>query len=266
MRPPWRESSARLPTGWGTSVQRNYHKSYGTCHSLFFVFCFFFKFLEDICPFLWGHWYPCFGILVMSAQDLNTRVDSPTCMLCCPCTMDCSDSPLVWHLLTSWWPAWQLSHFNPRTCEQALVGSSVLLPHSMRQNADWPVSAWLVIVVVNIWLILMKYEGFSSGRCPWMSELYLFAGHWVNQTISVQQMKMWRWRNTVSFSIVTWFLKWFGSWISKGRTSIWWISASSLLWRNFLLSLLWRSFAVLLLWRSFRFHCCNVTSGFTAVT
>ena len=32
------------------------------------------------------------------------------------------DSPLVWHLLTSWCPAWQLSHSLQHTREQALVG------------------------------------------------------------------------------------------------------------------------------------------------
>ena len=61
-------------------------------------FCFFVFFLKMFgrhLSFFVGPLIPRFGILVMSAQDLNTRVDSPTCMLCCPCTMDCSDSPLV---------------------------------------------------------------------------------------------------------------------------------------------------------------------------
>ena len=32
------------------------------------------------------------------------------------------DSPLVWHLPTSWQPTWQPSESFPCTCEQALVG------------------------------------------------------------------------------------------------------------------------------------------------
>ena len=42
----------------------------------------------------------------------------------CLITMDSPDSPLVWHLLTSWWPAWQLSLFDSHTCtcRQTLVG------------------------------------------------------------------------------------------------------------------------------------------------
>ena len=38
-----------------------------------FFFVFFFKFLADTCPF-WGHWYPCFGFLVMSSLGFKARV------------------------------------------------------------------------------------------------------------------------------------------------------------------------------------------------
>ena len=57
--------------------------------------------------FLWCHWYPCFGPLVMSALSFKALA----CLLCCLCAMDSLDSPLVQHLLTSWPSAWQLSHF-----------------------------------------------------------------------------------------------------------------------------------------------------------
>ena len=34
--------------------------------------------------FLWGHWYPCFGLLVISAPYFKTRVDpSLTCFVAC---------------------------------------------------------------------------------------------------------------------------------------------------------------------------------------
>ena len=36
-----------------------------------------------------------------------------------------TDTPVLdfwWLLLTSWWPTWRPSHFDPRTCAQALIG------------------------------------------------------------------------------------------------------------------------------------------------
>ena len=33
--------------------------------------------------FLWGHWYPCFGLLVTSALGFKARVDSLACFLAC---------------------------------------------------------------------------------------------------------------------------------------------------------------------------------------
>ena len=61
--------------------------------------------------FLWGHWYPLIGLMVTSALSFKARVDSFTCVLCYLYTTNSSDSPLVWHLLTSclsvsykhWW-------------------------------------------------------------------------------------------------------------------------------------------------------------------
>ena len=35
----------------------------------------FLKFIEDISPFLWGHRYPCFGLLVTSALGFRAMVD-----------------------------------------------------------------------------------------------------------------------------------------------------------------------------------------------
>ena len=66
----------------------------GWCQWIFF----FLKFFVGHKSFLWGHWYPCFGRLVMSALGSKDRVDSLACMLPCLHTMGSSDSPLVWHL------------------------------------------------------------------------------------------------------------------------------------------------------------------------
>ena len=53
--------------------------------------------------FLCDHWCPCFGLLVMSALGFKVRVHPlVVCFVTCS---DFLDSPLVWHLLTSWQPA-----------------------------------------------------------------------------------------------------------------------------------------------------------------
>ena len=52
------------------------------------------------------------------------------CVLCHLHVMDSSDSPLVQHLLTFWWSAWQLSHFYPHTGIQALVGLDFVIEHA----------------------------------------------------------------------------------------------------------------------------------------
>ena len=46
----------------------------------FFFFKFFFG---GHMSFLWAHWYPCFGLLVMSALHFKATVDSPACFLAC---------------------------------------------------------------------------------------------------------------------------------------------------------------------------------------
>ena len=93
---------------------------------------------------LWGHWYPCLGLVVTSALGIKARVDSLTCMLHHLCAMDSQDWPLVWHLLTSWQPVCQPNRFNPQTGVMHSWGSSpgtrMLLPHSMwqdRRSIDW---------------------------------------------------------------------------------------------------------------------------------
>ena len=68
---------------------------------------FFLKFLADTCPFLGGHWYPCFGFLVMSPLGFKARVGSALFTIFAEANVMYipQDSPLVLHLLTSWQPA-----------------------------------------------------------------------------------------------------------------------------------------------------------------
>ena len=91
--------------------------------------------------FLYDHWYPRFGLLMTSALGFKARVDSLTCMLCHLHTMDSLDSPLVPHLLTSWWVActWAAS-IHVLVLEHwwgLSPGSSMLLPHNMWRFTDW---------------------------------------------------------------------------------------------------------------------------------
>ena len=54
---------------------------------------------------LWGHLYPCFGPLMMSALGFKARLDPFACLLYCQHGMGASDSPLVLHLFgrQHWW-------------------------------------------------------------------------------------------------------------------------------------------------------------------
>ena len=56
--------------------------------------------------FYWGHWYPCFGFLVMSPLGFKARVGSALFAIFAEVNVMYipQDSPLVLHLLTSWRP------------------------------------------------------------------------------------------------------------------------------------------------------------------
>ena len=99
-------------------------KCFGYEFNVCVLYFLFFKghqsFLQRTSVLLWGHWYTCFGLLVTSALGFNTRMEPLTCMLHRLCTMDTTDSPLVWHLLTSWWP----SHFDPHTYTCRSIGGA----------------------------------------------------------------------------------------------------------------------------------------------
>ena len=55
----------------------------------------------------WGHWYPCFGFLVMSPLGFKARVGSALFAIFAEANVMYipQDSPLVLHLPTSWQPA-----------------------------------------------------------------------------------------------------------------------------------------------------------------
>ena len=122
---------------------------------------FFSKFLEDISPFCGATDTTCFGLLVTFAIGFKARVDPLACMLCCLHATESSDSPLVWHLLTSW----LLSRSHPCTCEQALDWDLLGVQCSPgRRSTDWAMNLIFVSVEQikdnsNSWELNKGFQG-----------------------------------------------------------------------------------------------------------
>ena len=79
-----------------------------SCNMYLFVkLFFFFKSFWRTHVLFWGHWYPCFGFLVTSPLGFKARVGSALFAIFAEANVMYipQDSPLVLHLLTSWWPA-----------------------------------------------------------------------------------------------------------------------------------------------------------------
>ena len=66
------------------------------------------NFFGGISPFLWGHRYPCFGFLVISAIGFKTRVDSSVVYFVAFMQW-IPEISLLWHILIPWQPVMQ--HF-----------------------------------------------------------------------------------------------------------------------------------------------------------
>ena len=99
---------------------------------LFFIFSFSIFLGEQ--SFFWGCWYPFFGLLAM----LQIAMDS-------------SDSPLVWHLLTFWWPAWQPSCFSSTYLHTSIGGSRTRIMVQLNFSHNF-------IGLALLWLTLQKYQ------------------------------------------------------------------------------------------------------------
>ena len=96
------------------------------------TFLFLKKCLEDISPFCEAT-----ETLILDFRCCLPCVSKPqwiphVCRLHSLYALESSDSPLVQHLLTSWWQTWQLSHSNPRIWQGLSLGYIIRLPHSVR--------------------------------------------------------------------------------------------------------------------------------------
>ena len=114
----------------------------------------FFYFGEQ--SFLWGCWYPCFGLLVMSAMVFKARED-----------------PLLACFRLQWIPRIQLwcdtcwpfggqhgspAVFHPRTCTQALVEvepESLFIPLPSKKTTTFHI---ILSSLALLWLTLQKYQ------------------------------------------------------------------------------------------------------------
>ena len=140
-----------------------------------------------------GHWYPCFGLLVTSPLGFKARVGSALFELSGGVHVTLHvpwDSPLVWHLLTSWWPAWQLSHLfhipASRWCDSKPV--AIMPPLTVWDQAgqtlyrlSYPGSArGKLIVLIVIYHAVWTLEIHSHGEAAAASFFAATNGlHWI---------------------------------------------------------------------------------------
>ena len=103
---------------------------------------------------LWGHWYPYFGLLVMSPLGFKARVGSALFQLSGGIRVTLHipwDSPLVRHLPTSWQPAWQLSrlfHIPARHWWDSKLGA-IMPPLTVWDQAD--TTDWAIPARLHVW-------------------------------------------------------------------------------------------------------------------
>ena len=120
--------------------------------------------------FLWGHWYPCLRFLVMSALGRSFA-----CVLHHLYAMDSSDSPLLWQLMTSFWPAWQPSHLlstylHTHTHTQIVgfePGNKLTARQSDRCTTKWSTLAQYRSIDLHSYLSLVKISLSSYFTRNW---------------------------------------------------------------------------------------------------
>ena len=103
----------------------------------------FLKIFGGHMSFLWGHWYPCFGLLVTSALGFKARVDSLACFLACMLFLRFTSGATPADLLT------------------ASMAAEPLWPTYL-QPSDISTS----IGCVEVWAVARTY-GLGRGSNPW---------------------------------------------------------------------------------------------------
>ena len=159
------------------------------------------KQLEDINLFLWGHWYPCFGLLMMSALGFKARVDpSDSPLVCDTCWRLGSqhggraifNSHACMHMYKHWWgwdpgssmsllqSVWQtrhrMSHASSSRSWQTLIAKLAMVsivPYFYRRSDDsghvWGFGVPKMIRIASdeagvVSAVCLKYKYCSNGR------------------------------------------------------------------------------------------------------
>ena len=120
------------------------------------LYCFFLFFLNfgGHESFLWGHWYPHFGLLVTSPLGFKARVGSALfeisggihVMLHVP-----SDSPLAWHLQTSRRPETFIVHYFSKTTPKNQVNSQQRISLKKRKITIYDIQRENIFACRTLW-------------------------------------------------------------------------------------------------------------------
>ena len=129
----------------------------------FFLLLFFFKSLLDTCPFVGrGHWYPCFGLLVMSPLGFKARVGSTLFALAEAYVIYVPwDSPLVRHLL----PVYTASKATSRLLHMR-VSAEVGCRDLKLKVLGLPSNVGIVLQFCHLWLTVDNrvHTGIGHGK------------------------------------------------------------------------------------------------------
>ena len=128
-----------------SNLWNNYKQFNSEINYCYFLYLFIYLFLNfgGHESFLWGHWYPYFGLLMTSPLGFKARVGSAIFELSggvCVTLHVPWDSPLVWHL--------------PTSCRYYAAAHTV---RSGRPDTLPTEQSWVIIIIIIINIIIILY-------------------------------------------------------------------------------------------------------------